>query len=671
MNNYYKLSFLLFFAVFVFNNTLFSGNNEPDIFKIDSITDMVKLDKYWKYHPGDDTLWAAYDCNDSNWDTLSTSMDIEELPEGKFTGIAWFRLHFRIDTSLRNKTFALLIDQQGASEIYLNGDLIIGHGTVGSNDSVEKVYNPKLIPSLVRFNDSVDYVLSIRYSNLKAKENFDRYKQKEVGFSIGIMNFDESLRKIEIMGFVRSLMISVLTIFLFIAFFHLLLYLFYRKQSSNVFFFLFMVAISSMWVIALFQLAISGKPDFITIATFYLNLVFIMSFPLLSIFLYSIFYPKFTKPAWFTIGLIPVFVILFLLHSTWTTKVLTGFNLLVIIDVLRNIVWAIIKKKNGAWIIGSGLLLLMSFFVFAFIFSLALGDNLIVSPDSIFGIILIGTFVPGILSLPLSMSIYLARDFAITSKNLEKQLVNVKELSAKTIEQEHEKQRILENQKEKLEKMVDKRTEELSREKEKTEELLLNTLPLKVVNELKENGKSEPESFDNVTVYFSDIVGFTDISSKLDPKTLIGELNTMFTVFDDIMEKHNCERIKTIGDAYLAVSGMPLKNKDHAENMVNASIEIKNYLETRNSSSEVKWRIRIGIHTGKVVGGIVGVRKYIYDVFGDTINTASRMESNSEPMRINISETSYKILKDKYSFVERDAINVKGKGSMKMYFLDV
>ncbi len=143
----------------------------------------------------------------------------------------------------------------------------------------------------------------------------------------------------------------------------------------------------------------------------------------------------------------------------------------------------------------------------------------------------------------------------------------------------------------------------------------------------------------------------------------------MFTVFDDIMTKHKCERIKTIGDAYLAVSGMPLKNKDHAENMIKAASEIKNYLEDRNKTTEVKWRIRIGIHSGKVVGGIVGVRKYIYDVFGDTINTASRMESNSEPMRINVSEATYSILKDKFNFIERNTIEVKGKGSMKMYFL--
>jgi class 3 adenylate cyclase len=157
------------------------------------------------------------------------------------------------------------------------------------------------------------------------------------------------------------------------------------------------------------------------------------------------------------------------------------------------------------------------------------------------------------------MSIYLARDIAKTNVNLEKQLEQVKLLSAKTLEQEREKKRILEGQKEMLEQQVKERTRELEKEKEKTEELLLNTLPLKVVNDLKENGKTEPESFEEVTVFFSDIVGFTNLSAQLNPDLLIKELNLIFTAFDDIMTKNQCERIKTIGDAYLAVCGMPEK----------------------------------------------------------------------------------------------------------------
>ena len=193
--------------------------------------------------------------------------------------------------------------------------------------------------------------------------------------------------------------------------------------------------------------------------------------------------------------------------------------------------------------------------------------------------------------------------------------------------------------------------------------------PAKVVQDLKNKGRTDPEGFEHVSVFFSDIAKFTNISSKLDPKVLISELNEMFTAFDDIMIKNQCERIKTIGDAYMAVCGMPQKNEKHAENMVNAAIEIRDYMHKKNNNSDLNWEIRIGIHSGRVVGGVVGVRKYIYDVFGDTINTTSRMESHSEPMRINVSETTYLLLKDRFSFTPREPMEIKGKGVMKMYFL--
>lgn len=208
------------------------------------------------------------------------------------------------------------------------------------------------------------------------------------------------------------------------------------------------------------------------------------------------------------------------------------------------------------------------------------------------------------------------------------------------------------------------------KEKKKSEKLLLNILPVRVANDLKKTGKTKPESFENVTVYFSDIVGFTKASSTLEPKLLIDELNEIFTQFDNIMEKHKCERIKTIGDAYLAICGLPDKNEHHAENMIKASIEILSYLNRKNEKSSIKWRIRIGIHSGKVVGGVVGIKKYIYDVFGDTINTASRMESNSEPMRINVSQETYEIVKEKFTFIPREPMNIKGKGLLNMYFID-
>ncbi len=212
----------------------------------------------------------------------------------------------------------------------------------------------------------------------------------------------------------------------------------------------------------------------------------------------------------------------------------------------------------------------------------------------------------------------------------------------------------------------------VARERKRSEKLLLNILPKKVASDLKRFGKAPSERFDEVTVYFSDVVNFTTASSTMDPEFLISELNEIFTTFDAIMESHGCERIKTIGDAYMAVCGMPIPRDDHAKRMLAAAREIREALKVRNASSAHQWEIRIGIHSGKVVGGIVGVKKYIYDVFGDTINTASRMESNSVPMGINVSEATYTLLKEEkdFTFIDREPIEVKGKGEMKMYFAE-
>jgi len=223
---------------------------------------------------------------------------------------------------------------------------------------------------------------------------------------------------------------------------------------------------------------------------------------------------------------------------------------------------------------------------------------------------------------------------------------------------------------EQLEHIVEERTREIKLEKEKSDRLLLNILPKKVADDLKEHGSSEPQSFDNVSVFFSDVVGFTTLSSGLEAKYLIKELSDIFTHFDRITDRYSCQRIKTIGDAYLCVSGMPEANPLHAQNLVNAALDIIDYLEHRNKSSTIQWRIRVGIHSGTVVGGIVGTQKYLYDVFGDTINTASRMESNSDPMRINISESTWELVKNDFKLTSRGEFEVKGKGVMHMYFVD-
>jgi len=211
--------------------------------------------------------------------------------------------------------------------------------------------------------------------------------------------------------------------------------------------------------------------------------------------------------------------------------------------------------------------------------------------------------------------------------------------------------------------------QEIVRERERFDRLLLNIFPVRVAEDLKQTGHTIPETFDDVTVCFADLVGFTAQAAQLEPKALIDELNGIFTGFDLIIERNDCERIKTVGDAYLAVSGMNSGHARHARNIVDAALQMLRFLEERNTFSHIRWQVRIGVHTGKVVGGIVGIRKYIYDVFGDTINTACRMEENSEPMKINISEAACRKLDGGYNLVERGDRQVKGKGAMKMFFV--
>jgi class 3 adenylate cyclase len=213
----------------------------------------------------------------------------------------------------------------------------------------------------------------------------------------------------------------------------------------------------------------------------------------------------------------------------------------------------------------------------------------------------------------------------------------------------------------------------LNREKFKTEELLHNILPIEVANELKANGTSEAKLYEHVTVIFTDFVNFSGISETLGPKELVSEIDQCFKAFDAIIQKHNLEKIKTIGDAYLAVAGLPNANENHAFAAIQAAKDLLEYMENSNSvfgvHSKHKAGIRIGIHSGAVVAGIVGVKKFAYDIWGDTVNTAARMEQNSEPGKINVSNSTYELVKNKFEFESRGKIPAKNKGMIEMYFL--
>ncbi|WP_066405345.1 adenylate/guanylate cyclase domain-containing protein [Flavisolibacter tropicus] len=207
-------------------------------------------------------------------------------------------------------------------------------------------------------------------------------------------------------------------------------------------------------------------------------------------------------------------------------------------------------------------------------------------------------------------------------------------------------------------------------EKKKSDELLLNILPKQVADELKSQGKATTKLFENVSILFTDFQDFTQMSSSISPTKLVDELNEIFGHFDDIMERLQMEKIETIGDAYFAACGVPEINEDHAFHCVEAAKQMFRYLEERNKKNELQWKMRAGIHSGPVVAAVVGKKKYAYDLFGDTVNTASRMETNGEVGKINISETTYELIKGRYNCIPRGKINAKGKGDLNMYFVE-
>lgn len=213
----------------------------------------------------------------------------------------------------------------------------------------------------------------------------------------------------------------------------------------------------------------------------------------------------------------------------------------------------------------------------------------------------------------------------------------------------------------------------IAKEKKRSEELLLNILPSEVADELMEKGSAEAKLINEVSVLFTDFKGFTQLSEKMSPTELVSEINECFSAFDHIMEKHGIEKIKTIGDAYMAAGGLPTANATHSFDVVRAALEIQkfmNELKTRKiAEGKLFFEIRIGIHTGPVVAGIVGVKKFAYDIWGDTVNIASRMESSGEIGKVNISESTYEYVKDKFTCTPRGKIEAKGKGEVLMYFV--
>lgn len=640
---------------------------------IDSIP--YSFDENWLYHSGDNSKWALPGYNDSNWKKVDPRLRRSDDPDLDFNGIAWLRLHVNVDSTLAGKVMALTVKQAGASEIFIDGERIIKYGKISAPDSTE-YYDPRSVPLPVTFSTTGEHVIAVRYACFYAKAASENYDKLSVGLSMGIgmANYfiDSYVSRISMLGLVFLLLSGL---FFTLAAVHFLLWIYQRADRSNLYFSIFCCSLFVAFLLPYLNMVIHdpGFGRWTAYGGVIVTVAVCISLSGLSNVLFSRKKLRFYIIASICLLALPLVYFNFIAAVLFLVFV----GVLVTFESIWLTIAAIYRKQKGARIVGVGVL-----FFTMFIFLLLLGgifnSGIEINDGTPQGRVLMILLAAAILSIPVSMSIYLASSFATMNRNLNMQLDEVKRLSAKTLAQEQEKQHMLETRKEELEKEVAARTEELERqheelkaEKNKSDALLRNILPEEIAEELKNKGASEARYFDHVTVIFTDFVDFTKAGERMTPQELVDELHTCFKAFDGIISRYNIEKIKTIGDAYLAVCGLPASNSNHAVNTVKAALEIRQFMNERKKQMPDKtFDIRIGIHSGAVVAGIVGVKKFAYDIWGDTVNTAARMESSSEPDKINISETTYQLVNEHFNCVFRGEIEAKNKGEMKMYFVD-
>ncbi len=667
------LKFLLS-ASFLLQIFCFAQNSleKPRVFTEKEIKTGAPINEGSRFFAGDNPAFALPQFDDSSWKHVNFNskkvyswnpIKLSSENVSKKNQIYWVRYYFKIDSTLLNQPLCLNISQLGASEIYLNGKKIESIGNIKSKEF--KIKNK--IPELFNLDNTDVNVLAIRF--LPIIENKKKTVTiSTVAISVELVSAHEFIKdKVALWKDFNFYTMLICGIFGALGFIHLLLFLFYRKAIYNLYFSTYNISISLMSYLTLLFSEMTNPLDLdtYTLASFLAVMLFGTS---LTGFVNTLFGR--TKKRLKVLLIISASIVLLYYFSATTAASFAFFyTCFVAFESFYLIIRAMIRREKSAFIVGGGVLVFFLFIVMVIIFMFLNKLNTI-DINNLFGDDFIGyIFIFIFISFPVSISAYLGWQFASTNLSLVKQLDEVNRLSDINLKQEQEKQQILQDQNDLLEKQVDERTFELQKEKQKTENLLLNILPHEVAEELKEKGSSEAKYYDEVTVLFTDFVNFTQSSEKMGAEKMLVELNECFTAFDMIMEKHGLEKIKTIGDAYLAVCGLPLKNECHAYQTVLVALDIIKFIEERKKTNPNTLDIRIGINSGSLIAGIVGVKKFAYDIWGDTVNTAARMEQNSEKGKINISESTYQLVKEKINCEYRGKIHTKGKGDMDMYFV--
>ena len=430
----------------------------------------INLNHCWKYQKGDNTIWADTNFNDRSWKYLNTELDLGKLPAGTFENCGWFRLRISVDSQFLNKPIAFMINHFGTSEIFLDGQRILQYGKIDSNNILnDEVISPSYAPNLITFSGSKEHLIAVRYRNKNALKDFESKIFPSLGFEIKLCSYSRALAYLQNESFFyKAIMVFYFAFFLALAILHFLIFAFYPQSKSNLYYSIFTLFFGNVFL-AQALLQITDDPDLIKNilrAGAYIPLFY--SFGLLAM-LYTIFYGRILKILWVWVGLMVTYLILHELKIPFKilNQILTGF---VIIEPLRIVILSIYRKKEGAWILGSGVIATVCFFTATAILIASGHGDFIFNSTGLIALFVSLVVLISTVSIPLSMSAYLARQFAKTNKNLEKKLLEVEQLSAKSIEQEKEKQKILENQNVNLEKQVKERTSEIEHQKKMIEE---------------------------------------------------------------------------------------------------------------------------------------------------------------------------------------------------------
>ena len=616
----------------------------------------------------DSAAYASRELVDTTWQALRYTDDT--ITSG--TGVYWLRFHVLPDASLKGRSLLLGLGGMEKLEVFLNGSpLFSSNKTRIDPNLTDSLVGPYLVPLTFRC-DGKPETIAIRLSDVDGKTAMDF--AKACTLHAADMAFMQNRDMIQL-----GVFIGINLIILLLA---LVIWSFERGERQWLYLALLSL-VSAVDTICNLAGNVGLKATATASSFFDAVQIILLPWPMyLLIMTLGTLHGTVSKrrKKWYTISIVtasaaclffaygifhfrlnfsrgisgnkfelhdpnPLLIAVVIFLGLMLGAVMIWF----IIEVIR-LGFKLLRTKGYARWVGAG----------------ALASSLLASLLSFFQGTLVGLgfFSPGVLSflgvvqeycanvaVPLSVAIYLA------------------------IRTAHHG-RLVARQRDDLDLEVKERTAELSAEKERSDELLLNILPAEVAEELKATGAAKARHFEQASVLFTDFKGFTGMSAYLGADVLLHELNACFEAFDDIITRHGIEKIKTIGDAYMCAGGLPDPNTSSPIAVVQAALEMQAFMAERKKRHDAigqpVFEMRVGIHTGPVVAGIVGVKKFQYDIWGDTVNTASRMESNGEVGRVNISETTYEIVKNEpgLTFTPRGKIDVKGKGEMEMYFVN-